>query len=933
MHPRGFWRSPRRSARLLVAGMAGLALTIGLLPAVTGILPGTRVASARANDYQASEDAARNGWDSTENPALGYDLTPSTVKATGNFGQRFSVVMGGQMYGQPTVIDSVNKTYAGAGEVIVATENDWVNAFTATGPNAGKEVWSQHLGSAFVITKSTSSALRGCTDLTPNIGVTGSPAYDPGTGKLYFFANITSGNNVPEYYLITMSPVDGTWTKTPVTGHPTNQSKLTFSAAFQMERPGVLVSGGGVWGAFASHCDKTPYSGYVVRVDQSSSKVSLWSDESGLTKDMAGIWQSGGGIVADPTDSSGNSVILASGNGISPATGPGNKPPGQLAESVMHLSYNSGTNQISAVDFFSPANAPTLDAGDTDLGAGGPVNLPWSTPAASNIIAQPGKDGRIILLNRDNLGGRTSNDAGALFKIQTDGGAWEHPAAFADTASLNSGNVATAHDYLYYIGRNAPLQVFKAGLSGSNPTLTQVAKSSSSFGFSTGSPVVTSNGTDTTSLVLWVVSSPDHTGVNSQLQAYDVSSANLASCGNSCSPIWHSSNFTSAKFSIPATSRGWVYVGTRGSGTTGVLYGYAAKNTAAPVNSATANLPATGVGTTSSQDVSITATRTVTFTGVSVSGGIANGQSANPFTVHQVTVTRKGTSTPGPVTFPVTLNKGDKLAALVTFAPTIPGGNTGTLSFSTTTVQAPAISASGSSAQAQPLSAVQVPLNGQATREGLTAVSSVAFPWAPDQGLVNVPVGISVPQVITVTNFGTGTQRVTSVTPPSGPFVATGLPAVGTMIKPGQTISVQVVYTPTQAGTDNGSFTIAGSSGANATVALSGIAVPAVSQVTAASPVVNFGTIPVGHQATQYVDITNTGNTATTVQGSSSVPTPFKTELKPPPGMPFNPSYDMAVPISFTPTKKGTFHTTYTLHWTDVNGNHTLTVILTGTAV
>jgi HYDIN/CFA65/VesB-like, Ig-like domain len=930
MHPRGLWRAPRRSVRLLVAAMAGLVLTIGLLPAVTGILPGTRVASARANDYMASENAARNGWDSTENPALGYDLTPSTVRT--NFTQRWSFTMGGQMYAQPLVIDSLN---GGAGEVIMATENDWVDAFVATGANAGHEVWSKHLGSAFVITKSTSSALRGCTDLQPNIGVTGSPVYDPGSGKVYFFANITSGSNVPEYYLITMDPTNGSYTKTPVTGHPTNQSKLTFSAAFQMERPGVLVSGGGVWGAFASHCDKTPYSGYVVRVDLSSGKASLWSDESGLTKDMAGIWQSGGGIVADTTDTSGNSVFLTSGNGISPATGPGNKPPGQLAESVMHLTWNTTAhpNVISPVDFFSPANAPTLDAGDTDLGAGGPVNLPWGTPTASNIIAQPGKDGRIILVNGDNLGGRSSTDTGALFKIQTSGGAWEHPAAFADTASLTSGNVAASHDYLYYIGRNAPLQVFKAGLSSSgNPTLAQVAKSSSSFGFSTGSPVVTSNGTDPTSAVMWVVSSPDHTGANSQLQAFDVSPANLASCGNSCLPIWHSSNFTSTKFSIPATSRGWVYVGTRGSGTAGVLYAYAAKTTTAPVNSATANLPATGVGTTSSQDVSVTATRTVTFTGVSVSGGIANGQAANPFTVHQVTVTRKGTSTPGPVTFPVTLNKGDKLAALVSFAPTIPGGNTGTLSFSTTTVQAPAFSVV-QSAPARPLSAVQVPLNGLATREGLTAPNAVAFPWEPDQGVTDVPVGISVPQVITVTNFGTVPQRVTSVTPPSGPFAATGLPAVGTVIKPGQTISVQVVYTPTQAGTDNGSFTIAGSSGANATVALSGIAVPAVSQVTAASPVVNFGTIPVGHQATQYVDITNTGNTATTVQGSSSLPTPFKTELKPPAGMPFNPSYDMAVPISFTPTKKGTFHTTYTLHWTDVNGNHTLTVILTGTAV
>jgi hypothetical protein len=910
MYPRGFWHARRSSTRLLITALAGLALTLGVLPAVTGVLPGTRAASAHANDFGASLDHNRDGWDSSEAPA--DNMLPGQV---GSFKQRFSVTTGGQIYGQPLVIDSLNL-------VVVATENDWVSGITATGPNAGKTVWFKHLGNAFVIYKSPIAALAKCGDLKPNIGVTGSPVYDPGSGKVYFFANITSGNNVPEYYLITMDPSNGSYTQTPITGHPTNQSKLTFSASYQMERPGVLVSGGGVWGAFASHCDRNPYSGYVVRVDQSSHSVSLWSDESGITKDMAGIWQGGGGVMSD---NSGN-IFVASGNGVSPAIGPGNKPPGQLAESVMHLAWNTSQhpNQISAVDFFSPANAPTLDAADADLGGGGPVNLPWGAPSASDLVAQAGKDGRLFLLNGTNLGGRSSTDSGALFQVKTDGGEWGHPAAFAG-----------ADDYLYYIGFNGPLQVFKGGVNGSgNPTLTQVATSSGKFGYSSGSPVVTSNGTDETSLVLWAVNSTGSSGTGSELQAFDVSSTNLAKCGNPCTltPIWHSSTFTAAKFSIAATSRGWVYLGTRGTGTSGVLYGYSSPSTAAPVKSSTANLPATGVGTTSSQDVSITATRTVTFTGVSVTGGIANGQTANPFTVNQVTVTRNGSSTPAPVTFPVTLNQGDKLSALVTFAPTTPGSNDGTLSFTTTTIQARATSV-GQAGPVQPLTSVQVPLTGQATREGLTAPSAVAFPWAIDQGLINVPVGISVPQVITITNFGTVTQHVTSVTPPSGPFTATGLPAVGTKIKPGQTISVQVTYAPTQAGPSTGSFTIAGSSGANATVALSGTAAPAVSQVTAANPVVNFGTIPVGQQATQYINITNTGNTATTVKGSSSVPTPFKTVLKPPPGMPFNPSYDMAIPVSFTPTKKGAFSTKYTLNWTDVNGNHTLTVTLIGTAV
>ena len=72
-------------------------------------------------------------------------------------------------------------------------------------------------------------------------------------------------------------------------------------------------------------------------------------------------------------------------------------------------------------------------------------------------------------------------------------------------------------------------------------------------------------------------------------------------------------------------------------------------------------------------------------------------------------------------------------------------------------------------------------------------------------------------------------------------------------------------------------------------------------------------------------------STAPGVQRSMWVP--FAEPVKPPAGMPFNSDSDMAVPVTFTPTKKGTFTTPYQLTWTDVNGTHTLTVTLTGTAV
>ena len=125
-------------------------------------------------------------------------------------------------------------------------------------------------------------------------------------------------------------------------------------------------------------------------------------------------------------------IFVTSGNGISPPPGPGDKPPGQLAESVIRLAPQpNGT--LAAKDFFSPANAPTLDAGDLDFGSGGPVGFPFGTTAYPHILVQAGKIGRIFLLNRDDLGGREQGPGSTdhdLFQSQSYGGLWGHPAVF-----------------------------------------------------------------------------------------------------------------------------------------------------------------------------------------------------------------------------------------------------------------------------------------------------------------------------------------------------------------------------------------------------------------------------------------------------------------------------------------------------------------------
>jgi hypothetical protein len=88
----------------------------------------------------------------------------------------------------------------------------------------------------------------------------------------------------------------------------------------------------------------------------------------------------------------------------------------------------------------------------------------------------------------------------------------------------------------------------------------------------------------------------------------------------------------------------------------------------------------------------------------------------------------------------------------------------------------------------------------------------------------------------------------------------------------------------------------------------------------------------VGKQATVHVDVTNSGNTLATVQGTAALPAPFAAPLQAEKDLPFNPSYDLTLPVTFTPTKPGTFRAHYKLTWHDLKGTHTLDVVLTGKA-
>ena len=885
-HGTGPRRGSARRGRLTWTARGGRALLAAAMLAVSGItavglLPHTPAPSARADEVTASQNDLRTGWDPQE-----PGLAPATLQG-GTFGQLFATPVGGQVYAQPVVAGS---------NVIVATENDWVYGLNAA---TGAITWSRQLGMAWP------AAAEGCKDLTPDVGVTGTPVYDPATGTVYLVSQeVPQGNSAytPAFYMHALDAQTGAerqgW-PVPIQGAPANDPGRPFNPFTELQRPALLLLGGSVYAAFGSHCDITPYVGYVVGVSTASRALTMWSDEAGVTDDMGGIWQSGGGLMSDGA----GRIFLTSGNGVSPAPGPGSSPPPELAESVIRLGVQPD-GSLQAQDFFSPANAPTLDNADTDFGSGGPAGLPFGTSADPGLLVQAGKDGRVFLLNSGNLGGREQGSGGADLAVSQSGpygGQWGHPAAFGDTPSVTAGNVASASDYVYYVGANDYLRVLKLGLgSAGDPVLSDVANSTATFGYTSGSPVVTSNGTSPSSAVVWEVAASGQ-ATQGSLEAFDAVPPAACAAASPCtmSPIWSAPIGKSSKFTIPATDGGRVYVGTGD----GRVLGFGSPSTAPLTGASPVNFGKVGVGASRAVTVTVHATTSVTVTGVSASAA----STPDPFSTAAATEIPAGASQAVPVTFPVTLAAGDSLRVPVRITPASPGGVTGFLAVATSSPNFPAVT---------------VALTGDGTQAGLFAASAaLSFGKTVD--------GTAVPKSVDIINGGTTTETVRAVTAPAGPFSAKGLPAVGTRIKAGQSLVVAVTFAPTRTGTDRSAFAIRGSGG-TVQVGLTGIAVAGTSQLSPSARPVNFGSVPLGQQGTATLDITNTGNLPATITSASTLPAPFGAPEQVAAGLPVNPGYDLKIPLTFSPASTGSVATSYRIAWTDARGRHSLTVPVTG---
>jgi hypothetical protein len=294
---------------------------------------------------------------------------------------------------------------------------------------------------------------------------------------------------------------------------------------------------------------------------------------------------------------------------------------------MMKLSVNGSPGQsgwsLSPTDFFSPGNADTMASFDHDFGSGGPVLLPFTTSAyPKGLFFTADKEAYSYLISAASMGGRSSdssatgstavwtgqpsfveNPPSASATIPSVGhGLWGHVAAIAGT--VTSGSTTTPADYIYYEGTGwgqyAQMYAFK--FDGSNPaapTLTNVAETSlpapaglkAGFGFSSGSPVVTSNGSAMSSAVVWEVYAPNSSGVaaatsttpavTGQLMAFAAlpDTKTVQADGESTlTQLFSAPIGDAAEFTVPATSGSRVFVAARNDGSAATTSGTCATN-------------------------------------------------------------------------------------------------------------------------------------------------------------------------------------------------------------------------------------------------------------------------------------------------------------------------------------------------------------------
>ncbi|HKV86058.1 MAG TPA: PQQ-binding-like beta-propeller repeat protein [Ktedonobacterales bacterium] len=213
-------------------------------------------------------------------------------------------------------------------------------------------------------------------------------------------------------------------------------ARVTLMTGTEKESGALNAANGRVYVVTSGYIgDAPPYQGHVVTVDEAAGSTTVYNSlcsnimhllvSVDCSSEQSGIWARAGSVV-DPVT---GDVFVTTGNG--PYTGDSGGH--DWGDSVLELTPDGSR----LLDSYTPDDYQQLDQSDADLGSVAPALLPTIPHSATPyLLVQEGKDGKLRLLNRQNLSGAggPGYTGGERQIISLECGVFHQPAVWTDMA-------------------------------------------------------------------------------------------------------------------------------------------------------------------------------------------------------------------------------------------------------------------------------------------------------------------------------------------------------------------------------------------------------------------------------------------------------------------------------------------------------------------
>jgi len=335
---------------------------IGCFVAFLSLLP----ALSQVNVLTYHNDNARTGANTNETM-----LTPANVNSN-TFGKLFRYSVDGYVYAQPLYVSGISVPGQGTRNVLfIATQHNSVYAFDADSTNGpgGGLLWQTSFGvSAVTPTLEFGGRYGPYTDITNEVGITGTPVIDLTSGTLYVEAfthegpnyihrlhalNITNGVERPFGSAVVAASCAGN-------GVGSAGGLVNFNPKQQIQRSALTLAGGILYVCYAGFADSDPFHGWILGYNAATlqpltnyvfnSTPNGTTNQFGTNAGEGGIWMSGNGLAVDAN----TNLYFEIGNGTFTATN-GSAGGTEYGDSFVKLST---TNGLAVADYLHLITRP-----------------------------------------------------------------------------------------------------------------------------------------------------------------------------------------------------------------------------------------------------------------------------------------------------------------------------------------------------------------------------------------------------------------------------------------------------------------------------------------------------------------------------------------------------------------------------------------------